>query len=210
MPRGSRGNAEEPCSVVADSLPVTHRKLAECGGAESVGLRVSRPPTVPFRDLSESLQAVLQTRLPAILGLPLVAELRVGLAGCLEAPLDQEVKVELESREFRLEQRTDAHFVSFASILRALEFYDEAEVQWVLAGFGDLEFVFPLPGVEAKACALQAVVFAVDLGKPALRDSVAESQRPRALARFIGIARRTGFELQFAFAIGNRRQEDIV
>jgi len=62
MPRGSRGNAEEPCSVVADSLPVTHRKLAEYGGAESVGLRVSRPPTVPFRDLSESLQAVLQAR----------------------------------------------------------------------------------------------------------------------------------------------------
>src|SRR5882762_9834602 len=154
MPRGSRGNAEEPCSVVADSLPVTQRKLAEYGGTESVGLRVSRPPAVPFRDLSESLQAVFQTRLPAILGLPLVAELCVRLASCPEVPRDQEVKVELESREFRLEQRTDAHFVSFASILRALEFYNEPEVHWVLTSLGELKFVFPLPSVEAKACAL--------------------------------------------------------
>src|SRR5882762_6722558 len=98
MPGGSRGNAEEPCSVVADSLPVTHRKLAEYGGTESVGLRVSRPPTVPFRDLSESLQAVLQTRLPAILGLPLVAELCVSLAGAPGAARHQEFEGERESR----------------------------------------------------------------------------------------------------------------
>jgi len=88
MPRRSLGKAEEPCSVVADGLPVTHRKLAEYGGAEPVGLRVSGPPAVPFRDLSESLQAVLQTRLPAILGLPLVAKLCVRPASCLEVPLD--------------------------------------------------------------------------------------------------------------------------
>src|SRR2546427_4875842 len=86
MPRRSLGKAEEPCSVVADGLPVTHRKLAEYGGAQPVGLRVSGPPAGPFLDLSQSLQALLQTPLPALLGPPLVGQHCVTPAICLGVP----------------------------------------------------------------------------------------------------------------------------
>jgi len=109
MPRGSRGNAEEPCSVVADSLR-SPSQTCRIRRGESVGLRcqqtpngsISRPLRIPA---GRTPDAAASDTWPAT-----GSEFCVRLASRLEVALDQELRFELESREFRLEQRTEAQF----------------------------------------------------------------------------------------------------
>src|SRR5262249_20242295 len=141
--------------------------LAEQRRTPAVGLLRARRPVVPGTELAEALHAELERGTPAVAHLRLVAQLgALGNVG-VDVLLDQDVQVAREAgAEIGLEQRAPAVLPALAAILRALDLQQEADVDRVLAGLGELEAVLPFPGVEAMGLARLLVPLGVQFRGP--------------------------------------------
>ena len=123
--------------------------LAEHGRAELVLLRRGTRPVVPAAEVAEPLRAPFELLRAAVLQLRLVVQLGIERLGGAYMPLPQQVQVALDRAPLLLQQGSVGQLVAFRAVAGPLDLQQEAEVDRVLAGFGQLKAVFPFDGIEA-------------------------------------------------------------
>jgi len=165
-----------------------------------MALLVRRREVIPFSRFAEALRAAFERLLPAVLDLPLVAEERSGVLDGAADVREQRIEVDLHAVELRLEQRTEAEFVAFAPVVRQLEFGDEAHVDRILAGLGQLELVLELDGIERRVRTL-ARTLDVELGEPPLLQSVTETEACRLRGGLVFLAGGAVLEVDLPLAV---------
>src|SRR5262249_53178807 len=145
---------KEHRGIPDDRLPTAEVDLAEHCGTQTVVLFGRRKPAIPTAGVTEALSAELERLLPAVLDLPLVVEEGTVVFRCARDVGEQRIEVKLPAIQLGLEQWSEAKFVALAAVVRQLELGDEAHIDWVFSGLGQLELVLELEGIELRLCAV--------------------------------------------------------